>query len=627
MEGLPLLPGYSFKDPTISKYHVSHSFDMKNGHCIPKTSTLGIGKLPLDSESVQYTKFTDAVRFDPTLTYGRPKPKPSALFRPHFVTYDKKCLAFQGYFKECIPLPNMDDDNYRIRRVNIVYFLEDDTITVIEPTVENCGLPQGRLVKRGRIPRNTDGDLWHWKDLNVGIDMNLHGIVYRLCSCDSYTKEYLLSQGIELNPEEQLPLDPYSQKRKNVNLANVGKPSETKSNDDKLWRFLTYDGKVLRFFAVCCNNDNGEDDPRPYIIRYYLADGCVDISEVFQVNSGRDPFPKFLNKIRLPKDWKNLPSDYPSASMEAASTRKVEYYEPKDFLVGNTLPILARRFFVYDCDDFTRRYYSECMRIDQPARIAVQLSREKKSYPPPPIPPHIGIGTPDDTLQSCFSFVLKSPRKDITKYVVNAGKKLRYTATMDWVHPEDKDRDFIIEYFLANSHILITELPKHNSGIKGGKFLSSMLLPKPGCFHSDNPEYYSPADFGLGSIINVFGHRFIITGADLMVYHYMQANVEKFTADMIESYRSHFTKLGILKSDYDNQVSDPVCHVDDPSIKLTGDTTQKFDVPCQKMVDTTHTTMDDRREYSRMNSQVPPISDLIETKAMDAALKPRKCPC
>lgn len=34
-------------------------------------------------------------------------------------------------------------ENYRIRRYKIVFYLEDDTIQVNEPKVENSGLPQG----------------------------------------------------------------------------------------------------------------------------------------------------------------------------------------------------------------------------------------------------------------------------------------------------------------------------------------------------------------------------------------------------------------------------------------------------------------------------------------------------
>ena len=35
---------------------------------------------------------------------------------------------------------------YRIRPVDIYYYLEDDSIAVMEPRVENSGMPQGNPV-------------------------------------------------------------------------------------------------------------------------------------------------------------------------------------------------------------------------------------------------------------------------------------------------------------------------------------------------------------------------------------------------------------------------------------------------------------------------------------------------
>lgn len=120
-----------------------------------------------------------------------------------------------------------------------------------------------------------------------------------------------------------------------------------------------------------------------------------------------------------------------------------------------------------------------------------------KPKPPEPPPPHIGIGTLEDSLASCLSVIPKEPKKDVVKQIVNAGKFLRYAAKLKNTHPEDANRDFIISYSLADSTIKITELKVRNSGHVGGKFLTDMLVPKPGS-HPDYPEYYSPSDFYIG---------------------------------------------------------------------------------------------------------------------------------
>lgn len=85
--------------------------------------------------------------------------------------------------------------------------------------------------------------------------------------------------------------------------------------------------------------------------------------------------------------------------------------------------------------------------------------------------------------------------------------------------------------------------------------MRATFIQKPG---SDplNPDYYTPVDFYIGNTITVFDQRFKITGADLYVYRYMQANPEKFPCDVIENIRNYMFNQGFLKEDIENQVED-----------------------------------------------------------------------
>jgi hypothetical protein len=74
------------------------------------------------------------LRYDPALIYGRTKVQQVEPFRPHFVVYDKKTLKFEGFFRQHVPESRLEQS--RVRYVNIFYYLEDDTITVIEPTIK-----------------------------------------------------------------------------------------------------------------------------------------------------------------------------------------------------------------------------------------------------------------------------------------------------------------------------------------------------------------------------------------------------------------------------------------------------------------------------------------------------------
>ena len=50
------------------------------------------------------------------------------------------------------------------------------------------GIPQGKLIKRQRLPKNDLGEYWHWKDLNLGINVTFYGKVFHLYDCDAWTK-------------------------------------------------------------------------------------------------------------------------------------------------------------------------------------------------------------------------------------------------------------------------------------------------------------------------------------------------------------------------------------------------------------------------------------------------------
>lgn len=72
------------------------------------------------------------IRQDCTWMYGRVKSKPIAPFKPDFVQNDKIILTFDGFFRQKVFEPNTEQYDL-IRKVKLMYFMEDDTITVVEP--------------------------------------------------------------------------------------------------------------------------------------------------------------------------------------------------------------------------------------------------------------------------------------------------------------------------------------------------------------------------------------------------------------------------------------------------------------------------------------------------------------
>lgn len=97
--------------------------------------------------------------------------------------------------------------------------------------------------------------------------------------------------------------------------AKLGKATNA-LNPDKLKKFIENDRKVLRFFCLWDDRDALYGDRRPYVLHYFLADDTVEILEVNEPNSGRDPFPVFLKRGPLPNRCVTLCLPCTAASLE-----------------------------------------------------------------------------------------------------------------------------------------------------------------------------------------------------------------------------------------------------------------------------------------------------------------------
>ncbi|KAM7367805.1 hypothetical protein PAMP_014080 [Pampus punctatissimus] len=522
---LPFLPGYTFQDVTKSTFHRSQTLDYRNGYALPRRPTVGIGQDPLLSEELIQQEISELSFETPDITYGSFDNSRHEDFIPAHVALNKKVLRFYAYFKEDILFS--PEEEYRVRPVVIYYYLEDDSMCIIEPTVENSGIPQGKRIKRQRLPKNECGEHYQWKDLNVGMDLKVYGVKYHITQCDPFTKEFMESEGIVLNDPEQMPVDPYSKHRKNV-LPSFTTPSEF----DRMQQFLTMDRKVLRFFALWDDTDSLYGETRPVTIQYYLVDDTVEIREVHESNSGRDPFPVLMRRQKLPKKIKS--ETFPTCVLEVTKEDVDEFYSPKDFQVGQTMKLLGRCFLLCDCDGFTKDYYQKnhpdvtMKPIEVPKKV---LQGRKKE-----VPPYNGFGSLEDSLQNCLSLIPKPPKKNVQKMLENDHKVLRYSARLDSQIPADEGRRFILSYFLSNDMISIFEKPTRNSGIIGGKFLEKTCIHKPGST-VEHPEFYSPADFAIGATLEVFGHRFVLTDADHYVLTYLESNSSQIPSQTLDSVR------------------------------------------------------------------------------------------
>lgn len=108
-----------------------------------------------------------------------------------------QCLRYYGYYVERLFGGDVSyqDYGYRVRQVELVYHMEDDTITVFEPYLENSGLPQGLTCPR-RPYYWPDFDFtrkkaYFWTDLHLGCDYQIAHFKIHLYDADDFTKVHL----------------------------------------------------------------------------------------------------------------------------------------------------------------------------------------------------------------------------------------------------------------------------------------------------------------------------------------------------------------------------------------------------------------------------------------------------
>jgi len=505
LRNLPNLPGFNL--PTWKeKNQKSQTWGIFNGQRIER----------IEGQNTEKTKFVQAIRPKDTWNSGSlPDSHTRAVFKhssmnqqeymevPAWDALDRHVLRFQGYFKEAVVETNLE--NYRVRKVVVYFYLEDDTVQITEPRQDNSGLPQGTLIRRHRFP-GQNGQYLKVEDLAIGSDLNIYGKTIRITNCDPFTREYYNHLGIEQSEPHTDEVDPFLATREDLKTKEAKKPRTYEKmyrecmlggghiNRD-MQQFLEKDRKVLRFYAVLDDLNTPQFERRPFILMFFLADDTMEIREMYPLNCGRDNFPIFFKRGPMARGVVEL------MGPQAQPKKKEEFVHGHELYVGQMVTLSGSQFFIYDCDGFTRQYFVEELGMKLDPKWDVQLP--ERAVPRAVTPPYNGYGSWDDSMSSVIHLIPKPPKKDFKKLFNHEGKVLRFTARFASPKPEDVSRLFVFNFHLFDDTLSVHEPPQRNLGIVTGRFLEKGIH-----MNQETGDLFKAEDLLPGKIVSIFNHSF-----------------------------------------------------------------------------------------------------------------------
>ncbi|CAL5996359.1 Flagella_associated protein [Hexamita inflata] len=457
-------------------------------------------------------------------------------FEPAFVKLDGAVLRFYAWTQ--IEVQESQDEKVRIKHVIIDYTVLDGTLMVYERPIANAGQLQGEILKRQRVPldyRNKEAGYIGVNDLKVRQSLELFGMTYNIYACSADTRVFLKNEGIQLEQDvadEDVPRDEYITTRQARLQELTAKQNITKDvADDKLAKYLRHDREVLNFQAYWDNRDSVFGEVRYFTIQYFLADDNVQVLEVLPQNSGRDPFPQFVRKQKVPKKYKMT-----MFSEQSEATQ--EFYSARDFKLGQFVDIYNRQMFIYDCDQFTRDYMLQefNMTMDEVRPADSKQKQILDSKPNINNPETLstlsreqasklfhsdvhGIGSEEDTIGSCLSVHPVPPKKNVINWMKFGDLCIKFLAKFvpykgKDVHVTDVDRKFIMTYYFADQSVSIFEVQSGSSQGFGNRFLERTKLKNiPLMEQQEGDEYgrgvgniyYNFTDFKIGATIECLG--------------------------------------------------------------------------------------------------------------------------
>lgn len=301
-------------------------------------------------------------------------------------------------------------------------------------------------------------------------------------------------------------------------------------------QWVKYNDAVLKFYGYF--NEHvietvGENyRSRKVHIYYYLSDDTIHIDEIKEENSGL-PQGYFLKRHRIINKETN------------------DYYHWSELNLRKDIFIYGKKFRIYNCDEFTKKFYSENAEFYN--NPSLKLNNPEEFIPPKKIEDISNVPNRDgSTVESRREENLKNiadykeyvevklkgghPNKNLKQFLENDRKVLNFNILWFDEKYDKEEKPYIMNYYLADNMVEVREIKINNSGKDNFPYLlRKCKLPKkpkfsycPGLLNNridNNNVYYTPQDLVLGNYINIYNRNCLIYDCDDFTKQWFKHNL------------------------------------------------------------------------------------------------------
>ncbi|CCW68478.1 unnamed protein product [Phytomonas sp. Hart1] len=472
-----------------------------------------------------------------------------------YLTLDDKVMRFYAFFREQAPEGGVND--FWHRKVVIDFFLEDDSILIQEPKIPNSGLDGGTFLKRQKVKADyrqleqfPDSAYINLQYFNVGQPVRINTIDFFLYDCDAFTRDFLTELGVKVGEPVDCPenkfTEAYSRRQQQVRAAVNGTKlynvtsshRKTQAAEaERTTRFLRDSAKILCFHALLEDDQSGEklgvSKMRKLDVLYYVEDDTIAITE--QQTTPEAVSSLYLSRGFLPKSGSLKKANELTFAHRLNGVRMPyigpdAYYTHKDLGIGITLNVLGRPVFLYDCDRYTRTFYSHQFGVELPPAVDItgRLGSHVASWQKAGRKSGCGAHTATKRMAIPSGVSHGATANSVTKDVLRFVLLLENPKTH-----EEQLRRFKLTYYTETNEVVVHETRTRNSGFTGGCFLKRQQLRKPSPPRGPRNDpiekerrfkeargistdtFYDETDLRIGNKITVNGLLMKITAMDL----------------------------------------------------------------------------------------------------------------